>query len=46
MFVSKKNLKFQNLITHRFKLDEYRKMIDVNIDKGKNKTIKTMFVFD
>jgi len=44
--VSKKNIKFQNLITHRFKLDEYRKMIDVNINKGKYKTIKTMFVFD
>ncbi len=44
--ISQKGLKLQDMVTHKFKLDEYKKMMDVNIHKGKFKAVKTMFVYD
>jgi threonine dehydrogenase-like Zn-dependent dehydrogenase len=43
--ISKKGLKLDRLVTHRFKLDEYKKMLEVNVNKGKHKAVKTMLVF-
>jgi threonine dehydrogenase-like Zn-dependent dehydrogenase len=44
--ITKKDLKLQDMVTHKFKLAEYKKMMDVNIHKGKFKAVKTMFVYD
>ena len=44
--ITKKDLKLQDMVTHKFKLDEYKKMMDVNIHKGKFKAVKTMFGYD
>ena len=44
--ISKKDLKLQDMVTHKFKLAEFRKMMDVNIHKGKYRAVKTMFVYD
>jgi threonine dehydrogenase-like Zn-dependent dehydrogenase len=44
--IAKKSLKLQDMVTHKFRLDEYKKMMDVNIHKGKFKAVKTMFVYD
>jgi len=44
--ISKKDLKLQEMVTHKFKLDEYKKMMDINIHKGKFKAVKTMFIYD
>jgi len=38
--------RFEGLVTHNFSLGEYRKMIDINANKGKHRAIKTMFVYD
>jgi (R,R)-butanediol dehydrogenase / meso-butanediol dehydrogenase / diacetyl reductase len=43
--VSNKGLDLQDMVTHKFKLDEYKKMVEVNIHKGKYRAIKTMFVY-
>ena len=44
--VAQKDLKLQDMVTHKFKLAEYKKMMDVNIHKGKYRAVKTMFVYD
>jgi len=44
--VSKGKVKFTDIVTHTFRLDEYRKMIKININKGRYGAIKTMFVYD
>jgi threonine dehydrogenase-like Zn-dependent dehydrogenase len=44
--IVKKGLKLDEMVTHKFKLDEYKKMMDVNVNKGKYKAIKTMFVYE
>jgi len=44
--VSKGKVKFTDIVTHTFRLDEYKKMIKININKGRYGAIKTMFVYD
>jgi threonine dehydrogenase-like Zn-dependent dehydrogenase len=44
--ITKKSLKLQDMVTHKFKLAEYQKMMYVNLHKGKFKAIKTMFAYD
>jgi (R,R)-butanediol dehydrogenase / meso-butanediol dehydrogenase / diacetyl reductase len=44
--ISSKGLDLQSLVSHTFKLEEYQKMMDVNVNKGKYRAIKTMFVMD
>ena len=44
--MSGKGLDLQSFVTHKFNLDEYQKMVKVNINKGKYRAIKTMFVYD
>jgi threonine dehydrogenase-like Zn-dependent dehydrogenase len=44
--ITKKSLKLQDMVTHKFKPAEYKKMMDVNIHKGKYRAVKTMFVYD
>ena len=44
--ITKKSLNLQDMVTHKFKPAEYRKMMDVNIHKGKYRAVKTMFIYD
>jgi threonine dehydrogenase-like Zn-dependent dehydrogenase len=44
--ITKKGLKLDGMVTHKFKLDEYKKMMDVNVNKGKYRAVKTMFVYE
>jgi threonine dehydrogenase-like Zn-dependent dehydrogenase len=44
--VSNGRVKLADMVTHTFSLDEYRKMMKVNIHKGRYGAIKTMFVYD
>ncbi len=44
--VSKGKVKLADMVTHTFRLDEYRKMMKININKGRYGAIKTMFVYD
>ncbi len=40
-----KKINAESLVTHRFRLEEYRQMIAVNMAKGKYKAMKTIVVF-
>jgi len=42
--IAKKGLKLDGMVSHKFKLIEYQKMMEVNVNKGKYKAIKTMLV--
>lgn len=44
--IKERDLKLQDMVTHKFKLADYRKMMEVNTHKGKYKAVKTMFVHD
>ncbi len=43
--VEKSRVRLDKMATHRFKLEEYKEMIEVNMDKSGNKAIKTMVSF-
>ena len=34
------------LVTHRFRLEEYRRALAITLDKGRHRVIKSVFVFD
>jgi len=44
--MSSGKVSFDGMVTHTFNLAQYKKMIDVNVNKGKNRAIKTMFKYD
>jgi threonine dehydrogenase-like Zn-dependent dehydrogenase len=44
--ITDKGLDLERLVTHKFKLDEYKKMLEVNVHKGKYRAIKTMFTYE
>jgi len=44
--ISKGKVRFAGIVTHTFRLDEYKKMIKININKGRYGAIKTMFMYD
>jgi len=44
--IAGRGLKLDEMVTHKFRLDDYGKMMEVNINKSKYKAVKTMFVFD
>jgi threonine dehydrogenase-like Zn-dependent dehydrogenase len=43
--VKQKKLSLEPLVTHTFRLEDYRSMIEVNLSKGKNKALKTAVSF-
>ncbi len=43
--MSRNKIRADILVTHKFKIEEYRKMIEVNMNKGKNKAVKTVLSF-
>jgi len=44
--VKLKKIKLEPLVTHTFKLEDYRRMIEVNLSKGKYSALKTVVSFD
>jgi len=43
--VKEGKVKLDEMVTHEFPLPEYKRMIEVNMNKGKNKAMKTMVSF-
>ncbi len=43
--IKKKKVRVEDMLTHTFRIDEYREMIDANMDKGKSGTVKTAIRF-
>ena len=41
-----KKVSVMDMLTHTYPLEEYRTLIDVNLNKGKNRAMKTAFLFD
>jgi len=44
-FVKQEKVSLEPMVTHTFPLEHYRKMIEVNLHKGKYKAVKTMVSF-
>jgi (R,R)-butanediol dehydrogenase/meso-butanediol dehydrogenase/diacetyl reductase len=44
--VRQKKINLESMVTHAFKLEDYRRMIEVNLHKGKYKALKTVVSFD
>ncbi len=43
--IKQNKIKVDILVTHKFKLEDYRKMIEVNMNKGKHQAAKTVISF-
>jgi threonine dehydrogenase-like Zn-dependent dehydrogenase len=43
--MSRNKIRADILVTHKFKIEDYRKMIEVNMNKGKHKAVKTVLSF-
>jgi (R,R)-butanediol dehydrogenase/meso-butanediol dehydrogenase/diacetyl reductase len=41
----KNQIQFGEMVTHRFSIDEYEKMIETNLSKGRNRVVKTVMSF-
>jgi threonine dehydrogenase-like Zn-dependent dehydrogenase len=44
--VRRRKIDLGSLVTHRFALEDYRRMIEVNLNKAKHKAVKTVVTFD
>ncbi len=44
-FVKQKKVSLGPMVTHTFSIEDYREMIEVNLNKGKYKAVKTMVTF-
>jgi threonine dehydrogenase-like Zn-dependent dehydrogenase len=44
--ISSKKIQVDNMLTHKFPLEQYRELIEVNIKKDANKAMKTAVSFD
>lgn len=44
--IAEKKVSVDDMITHTFRLEEYRKMIEVNLSKTRNKALKTAVSFE
>jgi (R,R)-butanediol dehydrogenase / meso-butanediol dehydrogenase / diacetyl reductase len=45
-FIAEKRVRVDDMLTHKFRIEDYRKMIEVNIRKTPNKAIKTAISFE
>jgi (R,R)-butanediol dehydrogenase/meso-butanediol dehydrogenase/diacetyl reductase len=43
--VKKKRVALDEMITHRFRLEDYKEMIEVNMNKAKHEAVKTVISF-
>jgi len=43
--MQQRQIKAESLVTHQFRLDDYCRMIAVNMNKGKEKAMKTIVAF-
>jgi threonine dehydrogenase-like Zn-dependent dehydrogenase len=44
--IASKKVRVDDMLTHKFPLDKYREMIDVNLNKEANRAIKTAVIFE
>ncbi|MFZ2630205.1 MAG: alcohol dehydrogenase catalytic domain-containing protein [Desulfosalsimonadaceae bacterium] len=44
--MSQGKIRVENLVTHRFPIEDYEQMIEVNLNKGKNRAMKTVMAFN
>jgi len=44
-FVKRKKVDLESMVTHMFSIEDYRKMIEVNLNKPKHKAVKTVVSF-
>ncbi len=44
--MAQNKIEAEKLVTHRFRLEDYRRMIEVNMSKGKRRAMKTVVTFD
>jgi (R,R)-butanediol dehydrogenase / meso-butanediol dehydrogenase / diacetyl reductase len=44
--ITKKKVRVDDMLTHKFRLEEYREMIGVNLNKTRNKAMKTAVRFE
>ncbi|MBU0995822.1 MAG: alcohol dehydrogenase catalytic domain-containing protein [Proteobacteria bacterium] len=44
-FLAKNKICADMLVTHQFRIEDYREMIEVNLNKGKHKAVKTVMSF-
>jgi threonine dehydrogenase-like Zn-dependent dehydrogenase len=45
-FMNQGIIRVENLVTHRFPLEDYEQMIEVNLNKGKHRAMKAVMVFN
>ncbi|MBL7210018.1 MAG: alcohol dehydrogenase catalytic domain-containing protein [Dehalococcoidia bacterium] len=43
--VKKKKVHLESMVTHTFSIEDYKEMIEINLDKGKHKALKTVVSF-
>lgn len=43
--IAKRKARVEDMLTHKFRIEDYRKMIDVNVNKGRHKAMKTAVEF-
>ena len=44
--IAKKKVRVDDMLTHRFRIEEYRAMIEVNVNKTRHKAMKTAVNFE
>ncbi|MBW2220333.1 MAG: hypothetical protein JRF40_12720 [Deltaproteobacteria bacterium] len=44
--MKQEKIKAEMLVTHKFRLEDYRQMIKVNMSKGKHQAVKTVVSFN
>jgi len=44
-FVKRKKVHLESMVTHAFSIEDYREMIEINLNKGKHKALKTVISF-
>ena len=43
--IAKKKVRVDDMLTHRFRIEEYRTMIEVNLNKARHEAMKTAVEF-
>jgi threonine dehydrogenase-like Zn-dependent dehydrogenase len=44
--IAEKKVRVDDMLTHKFRIEDYRNMIDVNMHKTTNQAIKTAVTFE
>jgi threonine dehydrogenase-like Zn-dependent dehydrogenase len=44
--IASKKIRVEDMLTHKFPLEKYRELIEVNVNKGAHRAMKTAVSFD